>query len=484
MKNPFGSFRSFYASKDVDNLYRLDGAVPMAKGFPFGVQHTLAMFVGNIAPILICYALIGANDAVTNNGLRSAIFIAALGTLIQLFPIWRIGSRLPIVSGTSFTFLGVLTLVGSRYGFGTMFVSVIVGGLLIGILGLFADKWSKFIKPIVSATVVLGLGLSLLSVGIKDFLSTDLAIVDGIYRFDIAWPYLIVAVITLFTGIAWQIFVKGVWKNLSILVGVVVGYVVALCFIPVNNMVDFSKFTFNSFTDFIDVPRPFFTLTSVDWSSFNIGAILTVFLIYVVMTTEVIGGISSLSASSLGREATKQEIRGGISSMGFVSALAGFFGSMPLTVYSQNVGITGQTKVVNRFAMLSVPIILFLASLFPPFTTFLMTIPAPVLGGTTLMLFASIAIIGMQMISGLGFTKKNIMILSLALGFGYAVTLVPAFTDESYVEGGWKYVMLILQNPVANMFIISLLLSYIIPDSINNDEKKKDDSEQSDQSPE
>lgn len=476
MRNPFRAFKEFYRDRDVSNVFRLDGAVPIAKAIPFGVQHVLSMFVANIAPILICFAMIGADARVSGNAIRSAIFMAAIGTTIQLFPIWRIGSRLPIVIGVSFTFLGVLGLVGQTYGLGTMFLSIIIGGVIIAILGLFADKWRKFIKPIVSAIVVLGIGLSLISVGIKDFLSLDAPNVvsaSGVYQFDYAWPFLIVSFITLITGILWQIFVKGVWRNVSILVGLVVGYLVALCFSSLRPMVDFSALRVDSFTDIIDVPRPFFTLINVSWQDFRIGAILTVLLIYVVATTEGIGDISSLTAAGLNREPTGREISGAIAADGINSALAGFFGTMPLTTFSQNVGIVGQTKVVNRFVIFQGALLLFIASFFPIVSNFLLTIPQAVLGGTMLMLFASIVVIGMQMVSKIGFTRKNIMVLCLAIGLGYGLTLVPSFTAGTFDVDFVNYLMLILQNPVANMFLLALIFSYVIPDRINEDDTPK-----------
>lgn len=475
MQNPFRRFASYYREGKVDNIFRLDGAVPLSKAIPFGIQHVLSMFVANVAPILICMAMVGADGNVTTNAIQSAIFMAAIGTTIQLFPIGPVGGKLPVVVGVSFTFLGVLGLVGQDYGLATMFLSVIIGGLIIGILGLFAPKWRHFIKPIVSAIVVLGIGLSLLQVGINDFLSLSAPGVintSGTYDFTVAWPYLLVAFITLITGILWQIFVKGVWKNISILVGLVVGYLVALCFIPYNGMVDFSALTFNSVTDFINVPRPFFLLTPVGIGDLRIGSILTVLLIYVVASTEGIGDISSLTEAGLGRAPTDKEIAGGIAADGFTSAFAGFFGTMPLTTFSQNVGIVSQTKVVNRFVIFQGAIVLFLASFFPPISRFLQTIPQAVLGGTMIMLFSSIVVIGMQMLSKLGFTKKNIMIASLAIGLGYGITLIPSFINTRFELDALNYFMLIASNPVANMFLIALILSYAIPDSINGEEKK------------
>lgn len=481
MKNPFRAFSEFYKDRSVDNIFRVDGAVPIDKAIPFGLQHVLSMFVANIAPILICFAMIGANTEVTNNAIRSAIFMAAVGTTIQLFPIWRIGSRLPIVVGVSFTFLSVLGVVGMTYGLGTVFVSVIIGGLIIAILGLFADRWRKIIKPIVSAVVVLGIGFSLISVGIQDFLSVKVTglVVNDVYRFDLAWPYILVAFITLISSILWMIFVRGVWRNISILFGLVVGYIAALCFTPMTGMVSFDALTFNKVTDFIDVPRPFFTMVPVSWDNFKIGAILSVLLIYVVATTEGIGDISSLTESGLGRDPTGREISGGIVADGINSALAGFFGTMPLTTFSQNVGIVGQTKVVNRFVIFQGALLLFVASFFPPVASLLMTIPSAVLGGTMLMLFSSIVVIGMQMAAKVGFTKKNITILSLSIGLGYGITLIPSFYNYDFHSDFLDFAKLLIQNPVANMFVISFILSYAIPERINKDptaEGKEQDS--------
>ena len=250
-----------------------------------------------------------------------------------------------------------------------------------------------------------------------------------------------------------------------------VGYIVAICF----GLVDFSIIPTSSVTDFIDVPKPVFLFVEFSWSDFNIGAILITLLIYLVAMTEGIGDISSLAQAGLGRDPTDKEISGGLSCDGFVSAVAGVFGALPLTTFSQNVGIVGQTKVVNRFTILMGAFLLIIVSFFPILSNVLMTIPDAVLGGTMVMLFASIAVIGMKMLSECGFTKKNIIIISLGLGLGYGVTLVSELFANNFDNSFLNSLMLILQNPVANMFILSLLLSYIIPDRINDPIQKKEE---------
>lgn len=482
LKKKGQEIKSFFKDNDKDNVFKLDGVVPLRRAIPFGLQHILAMFIANITPILIVFSvsnlMTGDSSlteemalAIQSNAIRSAIFIAGIGTLIQLFPIWKIGSKLPIVVGISFTFVGALALVTARYGYGAMIGSVIIGGLFIGVLGLFAKYWRRFIKPIVSSSVVLAIGISLLIVGAQQFVGYNAMNVGftGVYDFSEGWKHLLLASIALISSLLYSILVKGTWKNLNILFGLGVGYVVAL-FIP--GMINFgSVFNYTGITSIIDLPH-FVDFTKI---SFNLNAIVVVCIIFLVATTEGIGDLSALANSGLNREPSEKEISGGLACDGFVSSLSAIFGSMPLTTFSQNVGIVGQTKVINRFTIGVGALFLILASIFPPVTALIQTIPESVLGGCMIMLFASIMVIGMEMISKCGFTTKNVTIVSLALGLGYGITLIPEFINSIPEE--LAIISLILSNPVANIFIISLVLSFVLPNKLNNDKtnNKKED---------
>ena len=468
-------FQQYWRSRSVDNIFSLEGAVPLKQAIPLGIQHVLSMFVSNIAPLLIVLTIAKASGEVISNGIQAAILFAAIGTTIQLFPIWKIGSRLPVVVGLSFTFVSILGLVGLQYGLQTMFLSIIIGGIAIGIAGLFAPYWRKGIKPIVSACVVLGIGLSLLTVGIEQFINygdatltteTIGGLTSSFYDFSKAWPSLIVAGSALLSSLLFQIFVKGVWKNIHILVGLVTGFLVALCF---PGLIDFSSLAISGVRDIVDVPRPIFTLITFQWSDFRIGPIIIVFIVYLVTATEGLGNITSLTSAALGRDPENKEISGGISCDGFVSALSGIFGALPLTTFSQNVGIVSQTKVVNRFTVFQGCLLLYIASFFPIISKLLMSIPAPVMGGCMISLFASIVVIGMQMLSRCGWSKKNITIASLSIGIGYGVTLVPAIYAHTYSSEIINCLLLLFRNPVLNMFLISFIASYAIPSRINDD---------------
>ena len=366
---------------DINNIYQLDGRVPLGKAIPFGLQHVLAMFVANIAPIIIVAGACGLDAAKTASLIQTAMIIAGIGSMVQLYSVWKIGARLPIVMGISFTFVSVLCYIGPTYGYDAIIGAVIVGGIIEGILGLFAKYWVKLISPIVSASVVTAIGFSLLSVGATSFGGGS-----GNTNFG-SVQNLLLGTITLVCCIIFNIFAKGYWKQLSVLFGLVVGYITAICM----GMVDFSVVASAGIISFPQI------LPVIP--EFNIGAIISVLVIFLVSATETIGDTSAVVATGLNREVSTEELSGSIAADGFISALSGTLGCLPITSFSQNVGLVSMTKVVNRFAIFTGCGIMVLAGFFPMFGALLATLPDAVLGGCTLMLFVKIVISGLQMIA-------------------------------------------------------------------------------------
>lgn len=316
------------------DLYRLDGKIPWLRAIPYGVQHILAMFVANLAPILIVAGAAGLDSTTTGSLVQSAMLIAGIGTLVQLFPLaGRIGSGLPIVMGISFTFVTVLCGVAATYGFNAAIGAIMVGGLIEGVLGLFAKYWRWLISPIVAAVVVTSIGFSLLSVGAASF-------GGGSGSPDFGSPQNIaLGSIALISCLVFQIMAKGKTKQLSVLFGLVIGYVAALFM----GMVDFSGF---ASAKPVSIPEfmPFAP-------EFHPSAILAVTLIFLVSATETIGDTSTLAMVGLGRDVREKELSGSIACDGFVSSVSACFGCLPITSFSQNVGLVAMTKVVNRRAI-------------------------------------------------------------------------------------------------------------------------------------
>lgn len=369
------------------------------------------------------------------------MMIAGVGSLIQLFPLWKIGSGLPIVMGISFTFVSIFCVIGPEYGYGSVVGAILVGGLVEGTLGLFAKYWRKIVSPIVAASVVTSIGFSLLSVGATSFGGGS-----GSSDFG-SWKNLLLGFITLLSCLLFQIFAKSYFKQLSVLFGLVVGYIVAACM----GIVDFSAL---KECGVIAIPR-FMPFTP----EFHVGPIVTVILIFLVSATETIGDTSALAASALNREVTDKEITGSIACDGYISSLSALFGCLPITSFSQNVGLIAMTKVINRFTIATGAGIMILAGLFPIFGALLNTLPEAVLGGCTIIMFGNIVISGLQMISNCGFSQRNITIAALSLSVGIGFTQVPEIFSifPDVVQNVFA------DNCVATVFLIAIIANLVLP---------------------
>ena len=430
----------------MENIYSLDGKVPLLQSVPFGLQHVLAMFVANIAPIMIVTGASGLSVQETASLIQTAMIMAGIGTLVQLFTVWKLGARLPIVMGVSFTFVSVFCYIGPQWGYEAIIGAVLIGGVLEGLLGLFAKYWRGIIAPIVSACVVTAIGFSLLSVGANSFAGGS-----GAADFGSAQNWFLGSV-TLICCILFNIFAKGHLKQLSVLFGLVVGYLVALCM----GKVDLSAL---EGVAFISLPRimPYKPV-------FNISAIVSVTMIFLVSATETIGDTSAMTSTALGRDVTEKEISGSLACDGLISSLSACFGCMPITSFSQNVGLLAMTKVVNRYTIATGAGILLLAGIFPAFGALLATLPEAVLGGCTIMMFGNIVISGLQMIGDCGFTQRNITIAALSLSIGLGFTQVPEMFNifPSLVR------TIFAENCVAVVFLSAIIMNLVMPKEKND----------------
>ena len=426
----------------VKNIYKLDGRVPVLKAVPFGLQHILAMFVANLTPITIIAAAGGLSQAEIAILLQNAMFVAGIATLIQLFPLWKVGSKLPIVMGVSFTFVTVLSTVAVNYGYPAVIGAVICGGIFEGTVGLFAKYWRKIISPIVAATVVTSIGYSLLTVGARSF--------GGGYADDFgSATNLLLGTITLAVCLGWNILAKGYLKQLSVLAGLVVGYIAAIPMGKVDLSVIFSE-------GFVALPKilPYAP-------EFHLGAIFSVAIIFMVSAAETIGDTTAMVSGGLNRDITSEEISGSLACDGYASVISALFGCPPVTSFSQNVGLINMTKVINRFTIATGAGCMILAGLLPPVGNFFASLPESVLGGCTIMMFGTIMVSGIEMLAKAGFTQRNITIAALSLSIGIG------FTAASEI-GLWGIFPEVIQsvfsaNVVAVVFVVSILLNLVLP---------------------
>ncbi|WP_102372791.1 nucleobase:cation symporter-2 family protein [Enorma phocaeensis] len=415
--------------------------ISLAQGFPYGLQHVLAMFVANLAPIFIVAAAAGMDAEQSSALIQNALLMAGLGTMIQLFPLWRVGGALPIVTGISFTYVSAVVAIVAAQGYGVAVGAIIAGGLIEGALGLTVRYWRRAVPPIVSAVVVTSIGFSLLSVGAESFGGGS-----GAEDFG-SLQNLLLGLISLVACLAFQSLAKGTKKQLAVLFGLVVGYVAAL----VLGKVDLS-----AFQGLAPISIPQVLPVAPE---FDLGAIISVGLLYLVSSVEVMGNTTALTKVGFDREPTDREMSGAITADGVVSSIAGIFGCLPITSFSQNVGLVAMTRVVNRRVIACGGAILIIAAFVPAVAAIFNSLPEAVLGGCTIMMFGNIVLSGAQMIADAGFTQRNIQIAALALASGIGFT---------QVQGIFAAFPPIVQsifgsNCIAVAFVVAVVANLLLP---------------------
>ena len=461
----------FSISKEA---FKFDAKMPLHQAIPLGLQHVLAMFVGNLTPLLIITSTCGLNvdefAGLRLSLLQNAMLIAGIVTLIQLFSIGPIGGKVPIIMGTSSGFIGVFKSVAATMGGGVIAYAAIMGASLIGgvfegILGFFLKPLRRFFPSVVTGTVVLSIGLSLISVGISSFGGGQDAHDFG------SIENLLLAFFVLLVILGFKHFGKGFLSSSSILIGIVCGYIAAIIMAQVLPTTAFYfdsekqlyfEYTKGWVLDWQKVlDAPWFAIPKVMPVKpvFDLRAIIPVLIMFIVTAVETVGDISGVTEGGFGREATDKELSGGVICDGIGSTLAAAFGVLPNTSFSQNVGLVAMTKVVNRIALSTGAIFLVLCGLCPKLGALVSIMPQSVLGGAAVMMFSSIIVSGIQLITKTPLTPRNLSIVSVSLGVGYGMganlnilSKTPAIVQ--LIFGGSGIV------PAA---IVAILLNIILP---------------------
>jgi NCS2 family nucleobase:cation symporter-2 len=412
--------------------YQFEGKMPLKQAIPLGLQHVLAMFVGNLTPLLIITGACGLGSGsefadLQVTLLQNAMLVAGLVTLVQLYAIGPIGGKVPIIMGTSSGFIGVFQSVAATMGggvlaYGAMMGASIIGGIFEAVLGFFLKPLRKFFPSIVTGTVVLSIGLSLISVGINSFGGGSSAKDFGSVENLLLALFVLVVILALKHG------AKGMASSSAILIGIIAGYIVAFIMglVLPNTAID---------ADGVEYTKSWVLnwskVAEASWFAvpnlipvkivFDIRAILPVIIMFIVTAVETVGDISGVVEGGLGREATDKELSGGVSCDGLGSAFAALFGVLPNTSFSQNVGLVAMTKIVNRFALATGAVFLVLCGLIPKLGALVSIMPQAVLGGAAVMMFSSIVVSGIQLIMKGPMTPRNLTIVSVALGVGYGM---------------------------------------------------------------
>lgn len=467
--------------KNYSSPYELEGRIPLGQAILYGLQHVMAMFVGNLTPVLLITGACALDGGLQLQIIQNAMLMAGIITLLQLFTIGPVGARLPIVMGTSSGFIGVCSGVAATMGqgivtYGAIIFASFLGGLFETVLGFFLKPLRRFFPSLVTGTVVMAIGLSLISVGINSFGGGNN---NGDFG---SLPNLFVGTVVLVTIILLKHFTKGVTSTASILIGIVVGYIVCgimglilpttYQYVDQNTqetitktcswVLDFSKV---SEASWFAVPAfmPFgFTKEMID-----LRAIIPIVIMFIVTAVETVGDTSGITEGGLGREATDKELAGSVICDGLGSSVASFFGVLPNTSFSQNVGLIAMTKIVNLFAISTGAIFLVLCGLFPKLAAVVQMMPQSVLGGAAVMMFASIVVSGIQLVTKDGVSNRTVTIVSVALGLGYGLG-----ANTEVLKNLPQFVELIFGGSgIVPAAIIAMILNIAIPEEKSQEEK-------------
>lgn len=455
--------------------YEFYGKMPLKQAIPLGLQHVLAMFVGNLTPLLIICGACGISGSeefahLQVSLLQNAMFVAGVVTLVQLYAIGPIGGKVPIIMGTSSGFIGVFKSVADTMGggvatYGAIMGASIIGGLFEGVLGAFIKPLRKFFPSVVTGTVVLSIGLSLISVGVNSFGGGSSAKDFG------SAENLLLALFVLIVILMVKHWTKGLASNSAILIGIIAGYVAAVIMgllLPNSGITaDGAEYTkawvlnWNKVAEasWISIPE-FLPVRPV----FDVRAIAPIIIMFIVTAVETVGDISGVIEGGMDREATDKELSGGVICDGIGSSFAALFGILPNTSFSQNVGLVTMTKIVNRTALASGAVFLILCGLIPKLGAIISIMPQAVLGGAAVMMFSSIVVSGIQLITKEHMTPRNLTIVSVALGVGYGMganTAILAQTPQAVqlIFGGSGIV------PAA---LVAILLNLLLPKDDKN----------------
>lgn len=444
-------------SAELENsAYEFEAKMPLRHAVPLGLQHVFAMFVGNLTPLLIITSACGLAGGefadLQVSLLQNAMFVAGIVTLVQLYGLGPVGGKVPIIMGTSSGFLGVFNSVAASMGggvtaYGAMMGASILGGLFESVLGVFLKPLRKLFPPVVTGTVVLSIGLSLISVGVNSFGGGNAAKDFG------SVENLLLAVFVLVVILFFKHWTKGFLSSSSILVGIIAGYLAAIVMgfvLPTTGVtadgVEFTKawvLNWNKVAEASWFAIPKLVPVKI---VFDLRAILPVMIMFIVTAVETVGDISGV-------------MEGGIICDGLGSTVAACFGVLPNTSFSQNVGLVAMTKVVNRGALATGAIFLMLCGLIPKLGALISIMPQAVLGGAAVMMFSSIVVSGIQLITKEKMTPRTLTIVSVALGVGYGMG-----ANAKILANTPQFVQLICgESGIVPAAFVAILLNCLLP---------------------
>jgi len=434
-----------------------DFTPPPMTAIPLGIQHVLAMFVSNVTPAIIVAGAAGFGFGSNSPDFPELLYMiqmsmvfAGLATLLQTFSVGPVGAKLPVVQGTSFAFLPIMIpLVAGKGvdGLAALFTGVIVGGIFHALLGTVIGRIRFALPPLVTGLVVTLIGLALVKVGIQYAAGGVPAMNSPEYGSLLNWS---AAVIVILVTLGLKFFARGMLSISAVLIGLIVGYIyaIAIGMLPLGAIG-----TSWERAAVFALPQPF--KYGIEFSG---AAIIGFCLMAFVSAVETVGDVSGITKGGAGREATDKEIRGATFADGLGTTLAGFFGGLPNTSFSQNVGLVAMTGLMSRHVVTYGAIFLIICGLVPKVGAIIRTIPIEVLGGGVIVMFGMVVAAGISMLSDVHWNRRNMVIFAIALGIGLGLQMEPKAVQ--YLPDTLRILMTSGLLPAA---FIAIVLNLVLP---------------------
>ncbi len=426
-----------------------DYAPPMAEAIPLGLQHVLAMFVSNFTPAIIIGGAagfaFGSSDAIFL--IQMSMLFAGIATLLQTLGFGPVGARLPVMQGTSFAFIPVMIPIVKTAGMATLFGSIVIAGIFHTLIGTIIGRIRNWFPPLVTGLVIVIIGLMLIPIGIE-------YAAGGAGDFNKGKPdwgsasHWFQALVVIVVALGVKFYSKGILSSAAILVGLIVGYIVS---IPMGSV----SFSGIANAAWFALPQPFsygFEL--------NFAAIIAMCLMCIISAIETVGDISGITKGGAGREATDKELSGGTFADGLGTAVAGVFGGLPNTSFSQNVGLVSLTGVMSRSVVTLGAVFLIICGLVPKVGAIVSSMPISVLGGGVILMFGMVVSAGVNMLSDVNWNKRSMFILAISLSVGLGLKMVP----ESLQHLGGHTLPLLLTSGLLPAALLAVVLNLILPD--------------------
>ncbi|WP_082043143.1 nucleobase:cation symporter-2 family protein [Rhodococcus sp. MEB064] len=394
----------------------VDDIPPLSVLAPLGLQHVLAMYAGAVAvPLIVGSALVAAGELQSSDLpylITADLFVAGIATLIQAVGFWRFGVRLPLMQGCTFAAVTPMIAIGSQYGVTAIYGSVIASGIFMMALAPVFAKLLHLFPPLVTGTVILIIGLSLMPVAAGWF-------GGGTGADDFGEPkYIGMGALTLLIILLIERFGPAPAKRLSILLGLVIGTVISIPF----GLTDFSGVAEQ---DWVGVTTPF----HFGFPTFEISAIITMCIVALVIMTETTGDIIAVG-EIVDKKVPPRRLADGLRADGLSTMLGGIFNTFPYTAFAQNVGLVAITGVKTRHVATFAGGILILLGLLPKLGAVVEGVPLPVLGGAGIALFGMVAASGVRTLAQVRFNNTNILVVAVSVGVGLLPTVSPDLYDK------------------------------------------------------